>query len=244
MTRSHIVYGSTRTDKERRTLGTKIVTIQVGPKRKAFSLHKKLLCSRSEYFTKAFNGGFKESEGVMYLPEDNPAVFDALVVFLYQSRLPSFPSEKFPGTVDGSNDYSDFLGEVIFFAEKLCMYKLANKSMNLIQDLHVKHNQMLYPDASGFASCYKNTGESSKIRLYYLTMAAYAMGCCTPAVMQDWKKVAIEFPEYACDLLDFTFQHGSRVFAKGKFHPGMREGEASLGRCFFHTHSPGEICHL
>lgn len=78
-----------------RTLGTEIVTIYVGPKRKSFSIHKKLLCSRSEYFDKAFNGGFKESDGTMYLPEDDPEAFDALVVYIYQNRLLNFPSERF-----------------------------------------------------------------------------------------------------------------------------------------------------
>ena len=61
-------------------LGTDIVTIHVGPKRKAFAIHKALICSRSDFFSKAFNGPFKEGvEDAMYLPEDSPNAFSALV---------------------------------------------------------------------------------------------------------------------------------------------------------------------
>jgi hypothetical protein len=46
-------------------MGTEIVTIYVGLKRKAFAMYKKLICDRSSYFSKAFNGGFKETERVI-----------------------------------------------------------------------------------------------------------------------------------------------------------------------------------
>lgn len=45
-------------------LGTEIVTIYVGPKRKEFKIHKKLICGSADYFGKAFNGDFKEAREV------------------------------------------------------------------------------------------------------------------------------------------------------------------------------------
>jgi hypothetical protein len=75
-------------------LGTQIVTIHVGSKRKAFAVHKKLICDRSEFFDKAFNSGFKESEGFMYLLGDDPTAFNLLINFIYQDRLPNFTSSK------------------------------------------------------------------------------------------------------------------------------------------------------
>ena len=45
-------------------LGNKMVTIYVGPKRKEFKIHKKLICGSADYFEKAFNGDFKEGREV------------------------------------------------------------------------------------------------------------------------------------------------------------------------------------
>lgn len=45
-------------------LGTEMVTIYVGPKRKEFKIHKELICGSADYFEKAFNGKFKEGRDV------------------------------------------------------------------------------------------------------------------------------------------------------------------------------------
>lgn len=37
------------------------VILIVGPKKKAYTLHKELLCFYSDYFRAAFNGSFKEA---------------------------------------------------------------------------------------------------------------------------------------------------------------------------------------
>jgi hypothetical protein len=42
-------------------LGNEMVTIYVGPKRKEFTIHKKLICGSAGYFEKAFDGKFKEA---------------------------------------------------------------------------------------------------------------------------------------------------------------------------------------
>jgi hypothetical protein len=39
-----------------------IVTLKVGPDAQPLNIHKDLICKSSKYFTKAFNGGFKEAE--------------------------------------------------------------------------------------------------------------------------------------------------------------------------------------
>ncbi|KAG4424734.1 hypothetical protein IFR04_002082 [Cadophora malorum] len=224
------------------TLGTEIVTIHVGPKRKAFSLHKKLLCSRSAYFNKAFNGGFKETEGTIYLPEDDPTAFDALVVFIYQNSLPLFPSKQFPANIEGCDCYADVLERIIFFADKLCINELANKSMDLMQDLEMEYSRLVNPER--IANVYKRTGPKSKFRLYCTATRCYDLRIYESERMERVKKLAIEVPEFGADMLEFNSQYGPRIFGKTKFDPGIRDGEAGLGRCFFHTHYPGEICHL
>ncbi|KAL2072712.1 hypothetical protein VTL71DRAFT_12055 [Oculimacula yallundae] len=63
-------------------LGHETVTIHVGPEGKStkFTIHKKLICDKVDFFRKAFTGGFKENDGTMKLPDDDPAIFS---VFLY-----------------------------------------------------------------------------------------------------------------------------------------------------------------
>ncbi|KAH7417458.1 hypothetical protein BKA64DRAFT_718224 [Cadophora sp. MPI-SDFR-AT-0126] len=49
------------------SLDNELVTIYVGPCRKGFLLHKKLLCKSSDFFGKAFNSGFQEAQEVSSL---------------------------------------------------------------------------------------------------------------------------------------------------------------------------------
>ncbi|TAQ89871.1 hypothetical protein B7494_g1793 [Chlorociboria aeruginascens] len=70
-------------------LGTEVVTIFVGPERKHYVVHKKLLTSQSEYFDKALNGRFKEAEeNCIHLEEDVPAAVALLIGWLYRGVIP------------------------------------------------------------------------------------------------------------------------------------------------------------
>jgi len=61
-------------------LGTEVVDIYVGPERKHYVVHKKPLTSRSEYFSKALDGHFREAEeNSIHLKEDDPAAVALLI---------------------------------------------------------------------------------------------------------------------------------------------------------------------
>lgn len=62
-----------------------MVRIYVGPdKAKSWTLHEDMLCYYSEFFKKAFQGGFSEATTKeMWLEEDEPAVFALFVDWLY-----------------------------------------------------------------------------------------------------------------------------------------------------------------
>ncbi|KAH9215358.1 hypothetical protein DL95DRAFT_500781 [Leptodontidium sp. 2 PMI_412] len=230
-------------DLNRETLGTEIVTIYVGPKRKSFSIHKKLLCSRSEYFDKAFNGGFKESDVTMYLPEDDPEAFDALVVYVYQNRLPNFPSERFSADCEGCDSYTDILNKLFYLATKCCMNVLANKIMDTLQDIHFKYGRI--PSCSGIQEHYQNTSAASKIRLYCAATACYKLTYCTDEDMNEYKELARAEPDFGADCLAFQYQHGTRLVKhKSQMDPRKRLGGKAMSQCFFHTHTSGEVCHL
>lgn len=65
-----------------------MAVVLVGPEKKRFEIHKGLVCSRSEFFKAAFTGNFKEStDGILTLPEDDPAPFKHFVHWLYTGSL-------------------------------------------------------------------------------------------------------------------------------------------------------------
>ncbi|KAK6615871.1 hypothetical protein H4I95_01023 [Botrytis cinerea] len=67
------------------SLGLEIVTLIVGPKRKEFAVHKKLICDSCDYFNKAFCGPFLEgAEGKIYLPEDSSDAVALFIEWLYR----------------------------------------------------------------------------------------------------------------------------------------------------------------
>jgi len=67
-------------------IGTEMVDILVGAEKKLFRLHKTFLCQRIDYFDKMFNGEFVEAAGIANLPEDDPAAFDLLVEWMFNSN--------------------------------------------------------------------------------------------------------------------------------------------------------------
>ncbi|KAG9656966.1 hypothetical protein KCU95_g16738, partial [Aureobasidium melanogenum] len=83
-----------------------IVTVEVGPQKQAFSIHKDLLCYYSDYFRGAFEGSFKEAvDGKIWLQKEDPTIFDVFNSFLYNRKLQNAdglvgPSLSFATLVD------------------------------------------------------------------------------------------------------------------------------------------------
>ena len=68
------------------------VELLVGSPEVNFYVHRTILCDASKVFTRAFDGQFIENmQRMMKLPEDEAAVFELLVEWLYTGRydLPS-----------------------------------------------------------------------------------------------------------------------------------------------------------
>ena len=61
-------------------LADQTVTVEVGPLRQVFYVHKRLLCDNSEYFRAALMGSFVENvKQSVKLPEDDPKMFHEFV---------------------------------------------------------------------------------------------------------------------------------------------------------------------
>jgi hypothetical protein len=72
-----------------RRWGTEWITVYVGPKRREFKLHKLLVCTKSPYFDKCFNGNFAEAETAeCCFPEDDSSAFEVFMNYLYTEQVP------------------------------------------------------------------------------------------------------------------------------------------------------------
>ncbi|KAL8702450.1 MAG: hypothetical protein Q9201_004374 [Fulgogasparrea decipioides] len=61
-----------------------MVAIFVGKTRKPCNVHRELLCDRSDYFRKAFHGGFKEAQtNLIILPDIDAATFELFLQIIY-----------------------------------------------------------------------------------------------------------------------------------------------------------------
>ncbi|TGO54246.1 hypothetical protein BCON_0110g00260 [Botryotinia convoluta] len=105
------------------TLGTEVVKLIVRPKRKEFTVHKKLICDSCDYFRKAFCGPFKEAvEGIIYLIEDSADAIGLFIEWLYRGKI------EFRRT----HAHFNTLIKLYLLTEKWCFYELGNIVMDNI----------------------------------------------------------------------------------------------------------------
>jgi hypothetical protein len=135
----------------------------VGKKRTQFVIHKKLLCDTADFFLKAFNGSFKESDGIMRLREEYPGAFSLFVDWLYRSRISHV------------NTVCHWINlfNLYIFAEKLCLNELANRTIDGIRHMECCAG---FPNPVTIAltsHVYKKTFTDSPLRQYCIEALAY-----------------------------------------------------------------------
>jgi hypothetical protein len=205
-----------------RSLGEDIVILYVGAKRKKYQVHKKLLCDRSSFFQNAFSSdsNFKEAtEGIMYLPEDDPATFDRIINWLYRDQLPVCVER-----VEGRHPISFHrsLIDMFLFAEKYCINVLANRAMDQMQDVHLKEN--IIPNIEDIKHVYYNSHEKSKLRLYVAAAACYLFSFGIDINHQrklnrSDSKLAREIPDYGADFIEIQYELEFMVMGGPKVDP-------------------------
>lgn len=227
-----------------------MVNLLVGPKRKEFTIHKKLLMERSDYFAKAFGSGFKEAkDNSMHLPEDDSDAVDMLVNYVYRNQLPPFSPGESDTDLEESEGYVDKLYQLVFLAEKLCMNELANMAMDQIQDIQYKTEKTTHN--TKFEDIYSRTCTSSKLRLYVTAMVVYNTRTASATLsekekeeMEAYAEVVKQIPDFASDLVKFEWRYNYRFEDGVVADAQVRDSETGFGRCFLHTHAEGETCHL
>jgi hypothetical protein len=214
-------------------LGTELVTIYVGKARKEFVIHKKLICETAPFFDKAFNGGFKEKEGTMELPEDGPSAFDLFVELLYSGIVP-----------DGnSTEYFIQPHKLYVFAEKHCLNELANKTMDKIQTVHHSYfDAHTSPPLAAYV--FNNTAPDSPIRKFSIeALASYFWDgsswipdkACLELLLSHANEQSNLILDYFSYLRDRSEEDVAIV------HPRHRIGAEKT--CEFRRHAENETCH-
>jgi hypothetical protein len=248
-----------------------MVTIYVGPERKDFIVHKKLLCESAQFFKGALMRDFEEAhKGEIVMLEDSPGAFSLYVDWIYRSTLPTGNTEE----------HLHNLYDLYIFAEKLCLLELKDKTMDSIQDMAKKYdlkdelitvdlvskvllntrskweglrnflifqmgfvylNRYLNENEEGLQGENKYDSESSEGEDYDIAT--------TYVMKRDMKKVY----EIAINCNDFRFlallvrRFTWRVKGEAPVHitdPRDRDEEDEFDRCYFHCHGKEVDCRV
>jgi hypothetical protein len=221
-------------------MGSEIVSVLVGKKRKEFNVHKKLICQASKFFNDAFTGPFKEGqENKMYMPEDDPEVFSCFIDWLYRNPLPviedDFVAEKKDVEITKASEYKAFgpatreehlqevervnkeaeerkkardihLGDqfsrllkLYFFAEKIFLHELMNRTMDRIRLGLMTYDR--YLGNREIRLVYLNTSQGSILRSFCAELLVYQLGRTPDKKLNQFVALMQELPELAKDIL-------------------------------------------
>lgn len=229
----------------------------MGAQQKQYAVHKKLLCDKSKFFDKAFNGAFKESTtGVMDLPTDDPVAFNSFVNWLYRGTLmmPNLPVLSQQGSEHDkavSTYFKTNLVPTIVLAEKLGIPGFINKVMDYAQDAHFE--ACAFPDAAAVNTIYNNTLGQSKARIFCASVITFLTRSQkgTSQYLVDFRVKGVKsflqqdincHHELLKDLLGIHTEYWRK--ASSGYEARSRDPIFGFGTCFFHEHTAGEVCYL
>ncbi|KAH0369043.1 hypothetical protein KCU65_g3532, partial [Aureobasidium melanogenum] len=198
-----------------------LVTIEVGPEKKAFAIHKDVLCFYSDYFRAAFNGSFKEAnEGKLSLPDEDADLFYIVNGFVYTRLLRQEDRQTGPQLTHHT------LGQLWAFGDRFLMPLLQNTAM----DAYVKRITTL---KCGFAPAtmareYQHTSTGSPLRKFLVDWQAHRS-------IQSKEHLG-QWPQEA--LADLAI-----VLSSMKTEDrGIDKLPDDRDKCYYHVHAEGEHC--
>ena len=196
-----------------------IVTINIGPKKQGFGVHKALLCNSSSYFKAALAGSFKEAkEGVISLEDEDPDVFGRFVMWLYSGYLLENDD------VAGQSLWSGIIN-ILIFAERRDIPHLHNDAINTYFEMDTATKMI-----PSFAqrTIWKNTFEGSLIRKVLVDHFVYRGNLAT--IFEEEKEKN-------------QYDHGFVIdvcIAKHKSPNVISTSDFYKSRCQYHIHKEGE----
>ncbi|TGO09404.1 hypothetical protein BTUL_0167g00240 [Botrytis tulipae] len=225
------------------SLGLEIVTLIVGPKRKEFTVHKKLICDSCDYFEKAFCGPFLEgTEGKIYFPEDSSDAVALFIEWLYRRTVP----------FNQTHAQFDTFIKLYLLSEKWCFYQLGNMVINGIKhqfwlsDEKASYVNHLLPEVVNYI--WNQTEEESPLRLLCIKRLAWFYHDETTLNVvpgrDGLKQLWVVCKEHGSFFEDFFAYFQDFTEDKKPPNPGrLREnGRWVIEACSYHRHGEGEGC--
>ncbi|KAI4719678.1 hypothetical protein E4T48_04136 [Aureobasidium sp. EXF-10727] len=201
-----------------------VVTIEVGPEKKAFVIHKGLLCFYSDYFRAAFNGSFKEAiEAKLSLREESADLFYIVNGFFYTNQLRRDDQI-------GSQLHLTTLGDLWVLGDRYLMPALQNTAMDAyIRKISGQHG---HGSPESIERRYRQTHAGSPLRRVFVDWQAHKLKL-NKKILREWPKEALA--DFAIALFDMKSKHQGTSKL-----PSPEERD----KCFYHVHAEGEHCEV
>ncbi|KAF3049218.1 hypothetical protein E8E11_005861 [Didymella keratinophila] len=144
---------------------------QSPPSVKVFFVHEDLICMRSEFFKKALDGRWKESEEAgVHMPEDDPSTFSMYIKLLYTDALVHM-EEADCSSADSTPRWHLRLNKLYVLAEKILDDTTKNMALTAMDTRANKSQERpstRCPDVHSIKVIYEGTPEKSPARSEFL----------------------------------------------------------------------------
>jgi hypothetical protein len=221
----------------RLTTSGDIVKVYVGEIKKLWYIHEDILCERSEYFKKAFQGGFKEGQQKeIHLTELDPKAFGQFVDWVYgaplQATVPTIGRGKSPSAAEFEQAF--LFCKIYAAAQYLCMENLQNDAMDMyssyIQSIEASFNINWYVASAHIEYIYNNTNRPSPMHDFMARLVAKAI--LRASMTGQWDSVMEQCPAIAIDV----------VLKIQKLQKRGENDAFDEPRCTFHVHEHTAKC--
>lgn len=200
-----------------------MVTIEVGPQKVPFLVHKGLICGHSKYFSAAFNGFFKEAATQsIHLTEEDPVAFEILHIWLYTERLTEIKDGQ-----DVALSPHRCL-DVYMLGDKFDMPHLCDAAINRISE-HAVETQEL--STRFIISSYERTCSDSQL-------CDFIVAVLEQNLRYNFHQFAVCHPEALSSCPGLLQRLMANV--QQQWTSGYRPRPFSL--CLFHRHKRSEPC--
>jgi BTB/POZ domain len=187
------------------------VKIEVGPEKRIFIIHQKLLSEKATVFDKMFNGSFKEAtEQSASLPADDIESFQIFVEWLYRGEITANTHEEGKGWLT-----------LYHFASKYIIQELADRALTAY--IQALGNDDL-PSIAELGHQYGLASEGSKLRQFVVNAATYALVHYTDGGawdIDDFVDQFRQYPQFQVDVLKSVRDFGDddpRKHSKCVYH--------------------------
>ncbi|OQN95406.1 hypothetical protein B0A48_18592 [Cryoendolithus antarcticus] len=215
--------------KDRRDFGTVLTTLVIGPLEQIFTVHEKLLCLNSSFFTSAVKNEWNSGQHHRIpLPDDIPLVADLYIQWLYANKI---FSQQLPEEEGEEGKEFGLLVDGFLFGEKIQDGHFKNALIDaLIQSVRALDlsGTPWRPIKRWVDQAYKGTTNGSPLRRLLVDLHAFRGESA-------WIKGS-------CNV-DFLRYLAERWVDNQDMPSKLDPTRTDLGSCFYDHHSKANMCY-